>query len=1402
MSENQLIFGLERELPTLEQLDHGEQVQVLQEAAYFKRQYPALEQGHQTYIACRSILDRVLDHLGLPRDVSLHLYHNPEHPDVHISPYAQELRVSDTFIDVMDGDPDLIEAVFAHEIGHLALCNYWTGSARSQGSSVDNVTLILRNIQAFEDEYQADRISAMTLSHGGNDPLLMATALERLEDFYEKKRKKGLSIRHRTLDRVDAYDSAWFVNTHPHTRRRINAIRRLSRNLPSKPKTNKEPVPPFVGDERDDSSYADERMLHGMFEENVDYWEGNELYETDYGYTRFAERREVPDSDEMLDFSWSEIDDDPDKVNEYKPEDESKIQHWWDQAIPLIRTKDGFSDFLDDIGAYSSETIRTLLFHFPAHRYLTELNKDEPYMLAVGFNLYASNVQVAASVLGNTLIERGGFTEDVIRVFLEDLQRYRIENGDILPYIPTPVLSWIRDQFEVGSDERRAELVSFARRYELELSAGYRHFDAAKHYLRDMEQWIEADSARGKTILYSYRWSATDSAEEQIMRDAIKRVESDAHLNLPRNYRSPSMMRKLLDLDLGITSKNVFERLRERKPENAIELMSNEEFEDEFFGSGRERHPEMSYTVLERGNSFLSATFQLWKGSEGYSRYKTHQPGVEKLALLLENLRVSCSRRDQVIVKALGWEPLKNLDDITDIQAKIEEEDDVEILAHLSRSFYHPILQLASSQRLMEITPDDVTGVKLPEYIEDDLEIAFAEFPSSVRDNKKLRKILTCFPGPSPLRDEYVEEFVDDSESADDMLAYASLLSNPPPAIARPRKEKYVATTESALDAMERLDTLEKEEIMLYLIGHREFYSGIDAKFSGTTVAQANEINAKRRLVLYHGKGVLKNLPSAENLPTDFRFSPDALYHFYLKLIQGVHDDEVEYASAHGDISPADQDFVDDGKYLTTTPDAIILASKQSGMPIDLLFHQQRTTTTREEQIDLLETIFTGKRGIFKGEYSDEFVSAASRTLVYKGQFAEEYDSERKQSIADFLEIALRTCPSHKLPDMFLNMWYMNDDDQSLPDIFASLMQKYSPVTIKAGQYLSTQTTSLPEEWTQAFRNLCDQNASADKTIFQDVVSREYPGVFKRIGRKIGEGSIAAVYEAELITGKRVAIKAIHPYIEQEIEDDIEFLDEMVHFVNTHQEVYGVVLPENLADVTREQLRREISTDVEAENNRTLSSILAEQTNGVGFSVPQPVKGMTRKGLLVLDYVDGISLDSTEHLLSAGFDPVQLRKAVGLELLRQIGIEGVYQADANQGNFRALYQEGKPHVSWIDTGHLGYLSVQDRTHLQSLMDEEQRSTTLSSMLNATPEQQRTAVPIIEDWLASQPDPDALTGLEKTFHSYLDLCFSQGWVLNEQWVTLMRSTGLMKPFLEELDADEIQAHLVTSYLGSL
>jgi predicted unusual protein kinase regulating ubiquinone biosynthesis (AarF/ABC1/UbiB family) len=1456
--------------PDVSEVGTKQAANIQQYSKFFVRTHPMLKEEHKIQGELNSLIKELTDASGLPEKcISVSLFKGP-HPEAFILHHKGEAVISDTLLEMLDYRKDLVLGVLGHELGHVLLRHEFTKKLITQ-EVVDPAKSKINN---YEHEYQSDRIAAILLNRLGYSPGALKEALERINAHYTGSAEEVQMQRN---------DMTWVVNSHPFISRRVIALERLSRFLPGKDTQKQHSYLTEISCEDFESSALGE-LRSSDFHHDLSCYGLDKLLKEDrlpnYVPEQIAKSNNFMvlidpiwgqvdrESEEIFDekiigesfllltpeeysglatalrdveYNVFPIDYLPEEVNEFAPEDKKGIDLWWEQSAFMISSKAGCSDIISDISEYSPEACRLLLKKFPIRKFLNELIPinnyetvtgdwgEEESMLRNSPDIISLEVKSLTSLLFSRAFEKEMDSIEGIERTLQFIQNFRTNEGFYLPYTNSRLLINTRDMFDKGDSEDKNRIVEIVNEYFYDMCAGQfsEAFVAAHSILKSIDDWLIEEGRKGEIFFglakekYEGKLSTSLQAickDEDAKREDIRKFLEE---NIPYNFMPDNLTKSSYEIMKNLHHSPTHDTAREADPSVAARLMDEEEFLENFYGKGRDNYRKTKYGVVDRNISELRNIFNLWHRA-GYKKDLNEiEEGTEKVDFLLETLRAKSSLRDKLIAKSLGWK-LRYVEDITNIQDEINELEDIHLISKLSESFSNDLLTLACSQRLWSIKENKNLYEEIPNIRKEEVDEMLSDVPPELAD-KELKTLLCCFPNPSYVRDDLLRGFIDEAPDEESTLSLSALLSEPPPGVAKSRTTGVVALSESLLDSISKLSAIDKQEVLLYLLGHNLFYSGISMMVSdsfrfGDEISD-KMISERREYALYNADDLREKVRNEvrERLAEDYEDYADYEGYtthmdnmgftekeireefFALKAAEEMYQDTADEDSYESEV-----DHSEDLKFIVTKPDAIILLSKASGIPVDVLFKQQRNLTTRREQRDLLYFTLFGPSGILAINRESQFLRAASETIVGQVKFNDDMKAEEKKGLEDLLSYALEHCPDYKLPDLFLDTWYLTtEENRSLPQLVAKLMQQYGSTLIKAGQYLSTQTTSLPQEWTSAFRGMTDQNRLAEKTLLYEQVYSNYgkDHPFKTLGRKLGEGSMAAVYAGELQDESKVAVKILHPNMRKEVEDDVHFLDKIVGFVNGNREVYKVTLPNNLAEVVRLQMKDEVSLLKEAENNKAFSKILPKRYNGVQFHLPKIVNEHSSNDFLVMEMGEGISLDDRVAIEDQGFDEKDVRSSVGLEIFRQILSEDKHQADPNLGNFKLSSANGNtPVVSWLDTGNLGSLDKKDRKLLKNLVYEVSKGRTkkLPSIMNQLvkgEEEKVESLDLINCWVAGISFENfSLDNVEKLFINFLDLCHDNGFVLEEKWVSLLRTIGLTKPLLKDVDPTKVRKFL--------
>lgn len=747
-------------------------------------------------------------------------------------------------------------------------------------------------------------------------------------------------------------------------------------------------------------------------------------------------------------------------------------------------------------------------------------------------------------------------------------------------------------------------------------------------------------------------------------------------------------------------------------------------------------------------------------------------PEAKSFSELFERVPFACPERDREITRLAGFTPLDSFSDIEKFSSEILDSNNPDILLSLSRNLYNPVLSMSASNRLYDLIQNDFNHEALDlERSNIQNEMRTKNFPPELINNKALINLLLAFPYPCGKRDSSLFEMIDSSSSQRQRKFLGSFLMEPTADLIKRPDSRSFAIFETFKDFLDFADDIDKEEFLLFIIGHRSFRTAM-----------------------------------ALNSPSFF--SNDSLV--------SIDDARSEYLQAR-----VAQIYGQDPENMTLTslncpevkePDSFLWLIELMGYSPEAFSKRGLDLFSSKEQEDLLAEFLIGRNGILYSDRAEKFLEASARTIVNQSHID---FSDMKETAIDFLTIALKSCPKEKLPRLFLEFWKISrEKEASLPKFVGGLLSAYGVATTKFGQFLSTQ--KLPADWRDEFRALCDSNRVFDPLMLDLYADHAFQGKspFLDFGEKLGEGSMAATFSAikaaannaELFQGdggNKRAVKVFIPFIERELEDDLKFISQLVSFINDHSSELGFSLPKDTAETLGKRIRAELDINTEISGNSNLRETL-ERARSYRLNIPYRLAKVypeeSRQSFLSMDLLDSISLDAPNHTLEAISPDEILNAKSNLVLAILYGIfNGHYQKDANPGNFGLeIDPQGHRHkVVFYDWASVGSLGPENRELLKNILLASQRPYLIASS-RANKLSGLLAQTIVTDnqsALASKLQVDEGLDLKRKrnfpefFRDFVAFTETHGYELKDQWRSLVDTLALMRPLFEELADDK-------------
>jgi ubiquinone biosynthesis protein len=278
----------------------------------------------------------------------------------------------------------------------------------------------------------------------------------------------------------------------------------------------------------------------------------------------------------------------------------------------------------------------------------------------------------------------------------------------------------------------------------------------------------------------------------------------------------------------------------------------------------------------------------------------------------------------------------------------------------------------------------------------------------------------------------------------------------------------------------------------------------------------------------------------------------------------------------------------------------------------------------------------------------------------------------------------------------------LNGELKKTGEALAADLERLGPTFIKLGQVLSVRYDLLPAEYADALARLQDDVAPFSFEEVQRIVNSE---LGLRISKAfvefdatpIAAASLGQVHRARLRDGRVVAVKVQRPGIRETIADDLDALEEIADWVDTHTEFGRTRQLGAFLDEFRKSLLRELDYRREAQNLVTLRTNLEEFERIV---VPRPIDDYTTSRVLTMEYVDGVKITKLSNVAKLELPGKELADELFRAYLKQILIDGFFHADPHPGN---VFVTRDRRVALLDLGMVAYIPPQLQTNLTQLV---------------------------------------------------------------------------------------------------
>jgi predicted unusual protein kinase regulating ubiquinone biosynthesis (AarF/ABC1/UbiB family) len=237
-------------------------------------------------------------------------------------------------------------------------------------------------------------------------------------------------------------------------------------------------------------------------------------------------------------------------------------------------------------------------------------------------------------------------------------------------------------------------------------------------------------------------------------------------------------------------------------------------------------------------------------------------------------------------------------------------------------------------------------------------------------------------------------------------------------------------------------------------------------------------------------------------------------------------------------------------------------------------------------------------------------------------------------------------------------------------DHLVATLAALGPTFVKLGQVFAARADLLPGPYLAAMSRLTDQVPALAPGVAEQVIEAELgepvTETFARFDAvPLAAASLGQVHRASY-GGREVVVKVLRPGVEESVREDLDVAFRILNVLNILFPYHGMRAMSAIVNEFAKRIGDEMDYREEAQNADTMRRAFAAERRVL---VPEVVTGLTRRRVLVLEYVEGTRIDRLHERIAAGDVRLdELMRLLAEVYLKMMLEDGFLHADPHPGN--------------------------------------------------------------------------------------------------------------------------------------